>query len=289
MTTISVIIPVWNRAGTIARAIDSVLAQKLPAADWSIHVVVVDDGSTDDLSSVLRRYDSQVTVIRHERNGGAAAARNTGIAAARGEYIAFLDSDDTWLPEKLVRQIDFMRAHQLVASCTSFRLVRPNRSETTPRNYATGALGLADFAWGCFVSPGSTLICRQDVHDAVGRYDVALRRLEDWDWLLRFAREHRLGFLDEPLARIEVSPNPDPGDTLAALDQIEQKHLKSLSAEVQRCFRAGAELVRAAALQRQGKLLAAALAIGRSLWLVPSSNVALTTVLQNRWARQRTW
>lgn len=281
------IIPVWNRAGTIARAIDSVLAQKLPAADWSIHILVVDDGSSDDLSSVLRRYDSHVMVIRHERNAGAAAARNTGIAAARGEYVAFLDSDDMWLPEKLIRQINFMRAHQLAASCTSFRLVRSDRTESTPGNYATGALGLEDFAWGCFVSPGSTLICRQDVLDMIGPYDIAFRRLEDWDWLLRFAREHQLGFLNEPLARIEVSPNPDPDDTLAALDQMEQKHLKSLSAEQQRCFRAGAEVVRAAALQRQGKLLAAALAIGRSLWLVPASNVALTTVLHNRLARQK--
>jgi glycosyltransferase involved in cell wall biosynthesis len=287
IATISVIMPVWNRAATIARAIDSVLAQRLPAADWSIDVIVVDDGSTDDLSSALRRYDSRVTVIRHKRNKGAAAARNTGIAAARGEYVAFLDSDDIWLPEKLVRQIDFMRAHRLVASCTSFRLVRPDRTESTPRNYATGTLGLADLAWGCFVSPGSTLICRRDVLDAVGPYDIALRRLEDWDWLLRFARDQRLGFLNESLARIDVSPNPDPGDTLAALDQIEHKHLKTLSAKDQRCFRAGTELVRAAALQRQGKLLAAALAIGRSLWLVPASNVALTTVLHNRLARQR--
>ena len=287
MATISVIIPVWNRAGTIARAIDSVLAQELPAAHWSNHIIVVDDGSTDDLSSVLRRYDSHVTVIRHERNIGAAAARNTGIAAARGEYVAFLDSDDIWLPEKLIRQIDFMRAHQFAASCTSFRLVRPDRTESTPRNYSTRELGLADFAWGCFVSPGSTLICRRDVHDTVGPYDVALRRLEDWDWLLRYAREQRLGFLNEPLARIEVSPNPDPVETLAALEQMEQKHLPSLLAEERRRFRAGVELVRAAVLYRQGKLLAAALAIVKSLLIVPVSNVALTTVLHNRLARSQ--
>src|SRR5262249_10555040 len=148
----------------------------------------------------------------------------------------------------------------------------------------TGALGLADFVWGCFVSPGSTLICRRDVYDVVGAYDVALRRLEDWDWLLRYARSHSLGFLAEPLARIEVSPHPRPGDILAALDLMQQKHAATLSSEQRRRFRAGIEVVRAAALRRQGKLLAAALAIARSLWAVPASNVALTTVVHNRLA-----
>lgn len=287
MTMVSVIIPVWNRAATIARAVDSALAQKVPEGEWSINVIVVDDGSTDDLAGALSRYDSRVTVIRHEHNLGAAAARNTGIAAARGEYVAFLDSDDIWLPHKLVRQLEFMHTHQFAASCTSFRLVQPDRAEATPRNYSTGELGLADFVWGCFVSPGSTLICRHDVYGQIGAYDTSLRRLEDWDWLLRYARTHRLGFLNESLARIEVSPHPDPDDTLAALAQMELKHLVSLSAQEQRCFRAAVELVRAAALRRQGKMLAAALAIARSVWIVPASNVALATVVQNRLARER--
>jgi len=281
MTTVSVIIPVWNRAGTIARAIDSVLAQELPAPNWSVRVIVVDDGSTDDLAGALRRYDSQVALIRHQRNAGAAAARNTGIAAACGQYVAFLDSDDTWLPEKLVRQLDFMRTHQLPASCTSFHIVRPNRTAITSRSYPTGRLGLEDLVWGCFVSPGSTLICRRDIYSQIGDYDASLRRLEDWDWLLRYAGAHRLGFLNEPLARIKPSPNPNPGDVLAALEQMELKHLASLPARERRRFRAAAEVVRAAAHRWHGNPLAAAAAIGRSLRIAPMSNVALTTVLHN--------
>ena len=281
MTTVSVIIPVWNRAETIAPAIDSVLAQELPAPNWSVRVIVVDDGSTDDLAGALRRYDSQVALIRHQRNAGAAAARNTGIAAACGQYVAFLDSDDTWLPEKLVRQLDFMRTHQLPASCTSFHIVRPNRTAITSRSYPTGRLGLEDLVWGCFVSPGSTLICRRDIYSQIGNYDASLRRLEDWDWLLRYAGTHLLGFLNEPLARIKPSPNPNPGDVLAALEQMELKHLASLPARERRRFRAAAEVVRAAAHRWHGNPLAAAAAIGRSLRIAPMSNVALTTVLHN--------
>jgi glycosyltransferase involved in cell wall biosynthesis len=285
MPAIDVIIPVWNRAHAVRRAIDSVLSQRLPP-DSTLAVTVVDDGSTDNLADALRDYGARVACIRRARNGGAAAARNTGIGASRGDYVAFLDSDDAWLPDKLVRQMDFMRTHQYAASCTSFRLVRQDRTEITAPNYVTRDLGLSDFAWGCFVSPGSTLICRREIYGQIGDYDVALQRLEDWDWLLRYARVHKLGFLGEPLARIEASHNPDPVKALAALDHMEQKHLTSLPAKERRQFRAAVELVRAAAHGRKGRLLAATHALVKSLWIAPAPNVALTTVLHNRFARR---
>ncbi len=157
MTSVSVIVPVWNRAHSVPAAIDSVLAQQLPAG-WSVQVIVVDDGSTDDLVGALRPYGSGVTCIRRERNGGAAAARNTGLGAARGDYVAFLDSDDVWLPGKLTSQIDAMRKNNWPASCTAYYLSRPGRPEIVSPLYQTGAIGLADMVWGCFVSPGSTLM-----------------------------------------------------------------------------------------------------------------------------------
>src|SRR5215467_5799913 len=122
MPSISVVIPVWNRAHVISRAIASVLGQDLPAGDWSIQVLVVDDASTDDLGGALRRFGPQVRCIRHERNAGAAAARNTGIRAAKSDYLAFLDSDDVWLPNKLARQIAFMRSRSHSISCTACKL-----------------------------------------------------------------------------------------------------------------------------------------------------------------------
>ena len=108
MTVINVIIPVWNRAPTVKGAIDSALSQQM--SDAKLEVTVVDDGSTDAIGDALAGYGDRVTVIRHDRNRGAAAARNSGVVAAKGDYVAFLDSDDVWLPGKLHAQLGAMRA-----------------------------------------------------------------------------------------------------------------------------------------------------------------------------------
>lgn len=101
---VSVIIPTYNRAKTIERAVDSVLAQT-----WKlIEVIVVDDGSTDNTVDILQTYGGKIRVIRRE-NGGPSAARNTGIKSATGEIISFLDSDDTWLPSKTERQVKLLQ------------------------------------------------------------------------------------------------------------------------------------------------------------------------------------
>jgi glycosyltransferase involved in cell wall biosynthesis len=103
---VSVIIPAYNRAHLIGRAIASVLAQGYR----SFEIIVVDDASTDKLAATLAEIDSaQLRCITHPRNRGAAAARNTGIAAANGEFVAFLDSDDIWFPDKLAQQVAAMR------------------------------------------------------------------------------------------------------------------------------------------------------------------------------------
>ncbi len=104
MTSITAIIPVYNRAPVVASAIDSILGQEVPAG-WSVEVLVVDDDSTDDLMATLRPYGKRISCVRRSRNAGAAAARNLGVSAATTEFIAFLDSDDVWLPKNLAAQI----------------------------------------------------------------------------------------------------------------------------------------------------------------------------------------
>ncbi|MHB1203953.1 MAG: glycosyltransferase family 2 protein, partial [Rhodospirillaceae bacterium] len=101
-TVVSTVVPALNAARFIKRAIDSALAQGIAESE----IIVVDDGSTDETCRIVESYRARgVRLVRHAQRRGASAARNTGIAAARGEYVAFLDADDEWLPEKLSRQL----------------------------------------------------------------------------------------------------------------------------------------------------------------------------------------
>jgi glycosyltransferase involved in cell wall biosynthesis len=279
---IDVVIPVWNRAHIVDRAITSALTQELPGADWSIRPIIVDDGSTDDLDRALASFGARVVCIRHQRNKGAAAARNTGVAAATADYVAFLDSDDVWLAGKIRAQIAFMEQHQHRASATAYKLKRAGAAEFVSPRYPTGVLGLPDFAWGCFVSPGSTLICRREVFARIGVFDEALHRLEDWDWLLRYAEHYPLGFLAQPLALIEVTPGAQGMKELAALDRLAARHAVMLQSREGRAFAAGIEVERAAIHFRGGRWLASGAALMKALRFVPFGNVALGAVLHNR-------
>jgi glycosyltransferase involved in cell wall biosynthesis len=283
MPTISVIIPIWNRAHSVGKAIESVLTQALPDGH-SLEIVVIDDGSIDAPREKLARFGDQIRLVRHPTNLGAAAARNTGCEAATGEYIAFLDSDDWWLPGKLVAQLAFMHAQSFDISCTAYLLERgPGKFIVSPR-LRTGGLSLSDLVWGCFVSPGSTLLCKSAVFREIGPLDTTLKRLEDWDWLMRLARTRQLGFLAEPLAVVEPSVGTNPAVVLAALDLIAGKHLAGLSGVMQRHFKAGYHMQRGAALLRSEKPRAVA-ELARSLVLSPFNHQALLAVLHNRLAR----
>src|SRR5690348_12324408 len=124
--TISVIIPLYNRREEIRRAIASALRQ----SHAPYEVVVVDDGSRDgSAEAVAALGDKRIRLLRHERNQGASAARNTGIAAAEGEWIALLDSDDEWAPEKLARQLETLRtANDVPAAGVSGYVIRDYRT-----------------------------------------------------------------------------------------------------------------------------------------------------------------
>jgi glycosyltransferase involved in cell wall biosynthesis len=285
MTSVSVIVPVWNRAHSVPAAIDSVLAQQLPAG-WSLQVIVVDDGSTDDLAGALRPYGSGIIHIRRESNAGAAAARNTGLGAARGDYVAFLDSDDVWLPGKLTAQIESMRKNDWSASCTAYYLSRPGRPEIVSPRYRTGAIGLDDMVWGCFVSPGSTLMFERGVFDEVGAFDTGLSRLEDWDWLLRYARRHALGFLAAPLARIDASPGKGTDRVQRMLAYLWTKHQHDLGRRDRRHFAAALDLHRAAAHYYGGNMLASVAALLKSVLRSPGRHPAISAVMHNWLARR---
>lgn len=284
MSTITAVIPIYNRAKIVGGAIDSVLSQAMPAS-WSIDILIVDDGSTDDLAAALQPYEGRITCLRQEKNTGAASARNRGISAARGDYIAFLDSDDSWLSGKLAGQIAFMEAGGFAATCTAYLLHRQGRPTIVSPRYSTGALGLSDLVWGCFVSPGSTLVCRREIFDEIGLLDIGLQRLEDWDWLLRFTQTYNLGFLKEPFAHVDVAPQNNISKVFAAAERLRSKHIGSLSPQEVRHFMAALELERAAAYFRSGRVPAALFGIVKSLLRVPFGNAGVASVLHNYAAR----
>lgn len=205
--SISVVIPAYNSAASIGRAIDSVLAQTLLADE----ILVVDDGSTDATAEIVRTYGHKVRLLV-QPNAGAAAARNTGIAAAAGDWIAFLDADDEWLPQRLAVQTDILKRHPelvwvsgnyITCSCSEHRqspyivpqkaLVRLQDSRVLSdfcASYAEGLSGHTD-----------TMLIRRDVLVEAGLFDPTLIKAEDIDLWWKIAHRHpTVGFSAEPLA-----------------------------------------------------------------------------------------
>jgi len=179
---VSVVIPVFNRQETLRRAVLSVRFQNFD--DYVL--IVVDDGSTEPVAEVIADQP-RARLLRHKANSGAAAARNTGAREAKGKYIAFLDSDDAWHPEKLARQVAFMRSKpDIRASCTGFALV--DEGGTFDRRLPPPDSDLREILKGCRISPGSTLMIERRLWKVVGTMDENLSRLEDWDWLILAAK-----------------------------------------------------------------------------------------------------
>ena len=195
MVVVSAVIPTFDRAEMAAGAIRSVLSQE--GAD--LELVVVDDGSTDDTPSVLAGFDdSRLRTVR-TANRGVSAARNLGVSLARGRYVAFLDSDDTWLPGKLARQVAFMADTGHAASQTQEIWMRGGR-RVNPRqahlkrdgDFFQAALRL------CLVSPSSVMI-KRDYLLRLGGFDEGLAACEVYDLWLRMLLSGPIGLFDEAL------------------------------------------------------------------------------------------
>jgi glycosyltransferase involved in cell wall biosynthesis len=204
MTSISAIIPSYNRAQWLADAIRSVLAQTLPVEE----LIVVDDGSTDETRALLesdefKRFREQETLkVIHTGNRGVSAARNLGVREAKGNWIAFLDSDDHWLPQKIETQLAFHRARpELKASHTQEIWVRNGKRVNACHHHRKegGDLYLRSLEL-CFISP-STLMIEKRYFDAIGGFDEQLRAAEDYDLWLRVSAEHDIGFCPEKLTQ----------------------------------------------------------------------------------------
>jgi len=219
---VSVIVPVYNRADLIGKAVASVLSQSF--ADFEM--IIVDDGSSDDLAAALQKIaDTRIRLIRHDTNRGAGAARNTGIEAARGRYCAFLDSDDYWLPDKLERQLAFMQNGPAAGpiSCTHYRIITRYHPQGEIREQPR-TLTFRHMLFGCTAGPGSTMMAERAFLQDIGLYDTALRRLEDWDLLLRAARKSPVNILREPLSEVHFVDGKISYDTVRqSCEQIRER------------------------------------------------------------------
>lgn len=188
---VSVIVPTFNRAAHLAGCLRSVLRQ----THRTLEIIVVDDASTDDTESVVRALrDTRIVYRRLGANGGPAVARNAGIRAARGRFVAFLDSDDRYAPTTVERQIAAVGGFDVLVC----------GSHTGGRKRVRGRFNrrrveLRDLRKGYWFGGGaSSLMGRREVFLEIP-FDESLRRDEDWDLLLRMVRCYRIGYLNEPL------------------------------------------------------------------------------------------
>ncbi|MBM4275039.1 MAG: glycosyltransferase [Deltaproteobacteria bacterium] len=196
MPRASVIIPTYNRAGWVAQAVDSVLAQTYR----DLELLVVDDGSTDLTLEALGPFLGRIKLLRRAVRGGVSAARNLGAAAARGEWLAFLDSDDRWLPEKLARQMAYLTAHPEYLLCQTEEIwIRRGVRVNPPRHCrkAGGDIFLPSLE-RCLVSPSAVVLNRRLFEDH-GGFDESLPAAEDYDLWLRLTWRYSVGLIDEAL------------------------------------------------------------------------------------------
>lgn len=192
---VSVIIPTYNRCWILKEAIDSVLSQKF--SDFEI--IVVNDGSTDDTHKLLTTYGDQIITI-YQNNKGVSAARNVGISVASGDYIAFLDSDDMWLTEKLSCQHDFYQSHPEALICQTGEIWIRNGVRVNPKNRHKKPSGMIfePSLRLCLVSPSAVMI-KKSLFDAVGLFNEAFPTCEDYDLWLRIGLNYPIYLIDRQL------------------------------------------------------------------------------------------
>lgn len=236
MVAVSVIIPTYNRAEVLPRSIESVLNQTFR----NFELIIVDDASTDSTQEVVNSYDDdRIEYIRHSENRNGSAARNTGIRSAQGTYIALLDSDDEWYPEKLEKQISQLqsRSDDWVANYCRTTTKRDSKiikfiaevlshdaKHEGQKEIIKGLLTLSGFIHG-----GSTIVAKRDVVESIGGFDESFERNQDIEFTIRLASEGKIGYVDQILVRLYESSRPS-ADTTA---EAKKKLFESFQDEIQ--------------------------------------------------------
>lgn len=231
----SVIIPTYNRAERVQAAIESVLAQTF----HDYELIVVDDGSTDDTPLRLSQgYAKTGLKYIYQRNKGKPGARNTGIKFAWGEYIAFLDSDDRWKPEKLEKQASFIGKHRNVGllygpveridASGNLLVKETEEARKLCRRQHRRSEAYEVLAYQCTIF-GSNLVVKRTVLEELNGYDENIKHYEDVDLYLRLALRYPFCYLDEALAQYSrYCGNTEGGDHCRGVVKVAEKHIEAI-------------------------------------------------------------
>ena len=220
---LTVIIPTYNRGWILKEAIDSVLTQDYK----DFELIVVDDGSTDNTSEILASYGNDIKVLFQE-NKGVSAARNRGIAEASGQFIAFIDSDDLWLPQKLSTQVEFFNQtpDALICQTEEVWIRKGKRVNPKMRHKKPSGMIFEPSLELCLVSPSAVMI-RRVLFDRVGAFDVTLPACEDYDLWLRISCRFPVHLIDTPLI-IKRGGHNDQLSSMKGLDKFRIKAIEKI-------------------------------------------------------------
>lgn len=251
MELVSVVIPTYNRAHVIKRAIESVLLQKYS----NMEIIIIDDNSSDSTKEVIEGImDSRIKYRRNSKNRGASFSRNAGIRMAKGEYIAFQDSDDEWVEGKLEKQLEIMKEMKcgMVYSMFSRDYGDGNivsvPGKSVPKEQREGNIYPFLLRESFIGTP--TMLIRKEVLRQVGSFDENLKNYEDYELAIRIAKNYKVGYVDEILTKaytlgesIDFNPIYSIGSSVYILRKYEEdlKKYKIYEEKKQRIIEYGKE------------------------------------------------
>lgn len=223
---VSVVIPTYNRAHLLSEALDSVFAQTYK----DYEVILIDDGSSDGTEALIQKqYAGRLRYVK-QKNAGISGARNRGIALAAGKYIAFLDSDDRWLPEKLGKQFSYMEAHPktglLCTKLARYEIGGDGKNEICPAGFPKHFSELLE---GPNFIPTTTTMVRKECFEKVGVFDPNLPVAEDWDLWIRIGKVYEMHCLEDVLAEHRDHPQKTTKDLTKVYDGFWRFYAKNLS------------------------------------------------------------
>ena len=228
--SVTVVVPTFNRASTIEAALRSI--QRQTRTDWE--AVVVDNGSVDsgpDRVARLAREDRRIKLIRHGHNRGAQAARNTGIEAARTAWIAFLDSDDEWMPQSLALRLDAAEKNRLQVVHTGAYIIHEN-GERSLYDVPAMAGWIYPHVLQCPGPMFQGLLVAKEALTKIGGLDESIVAMQEWDTAIRLAKHYPFGFLPEPTftwdCRGADTITKDRRRDALGYEQVVRKHLFSM-------------------------------------------------------------